>query len=68
VYEYQGRLSWLLRSVIHKVQVVMYDPQGASEGVMGGLALGLPHGMVLASRVVCCRLWTITVEVLGWML
>jgi len=56
--------------VCHKVWVVMYDPQGASENVQGGspswLPLGL-GGMTSAFRVLNHGIQTIVVRVLGWM-
>ena len=53
--------------VCHEVRVVMHDLQGVSEGVQDCIASGLPLGMVLESRVVHGRLWTISVEVVRWM-
>ena len=68
MHEYGGRPSCtqMAAEVCHEVQVVMHDPQGASEGVQDYIASGLPLGMVSASRMVRCRLWTISIVVLGW--
>ena len=35
-----GSCTQTAAEVCHKVQVVVHDPQGASKGVLGGLALG----------------------------
>jgi len=53
--------------VCYKLQVVVHDLQGASEGAQDSLTLGLTLGMLLASRVVHFWLQMISMEVLWWM-
>ena len=53
--------------VCHGIQVVVHGLQGVSEGVQDSLTPWLPLGMMSALRVVCCRLWMISMEVVGWM-
>jgi len=58
--------GWLPRSVIRS-RLVAHESAGCIQRCAGWSSIRLSLGMVSALRVVCCRLWTISVEVLGWM-